>query len=1060
MEKRKESRNKKVSVSLKKIFVVSLQILFFLFTSCEFFENDVADFMETYTETAAIEEHSFNVETYNDGQNQLCISSWENTEISLFMRNPKNFQLNPSVSFSELGAQFNRNEVRINQIDRFTIKLELPQSFLIPVDGGQNITAEINLYEPMSGRTFDKYKIDLHCNTTPPEILNPTILNNNNQTFAIAFDMPNEEEVAIRHKDLSEVIINGKSYPVRVTTALDSEGVSYAVYTFEDSHFTRTAAASFTAINGKTFSHNRTSVYYETEEPFYAGNKEYSIVLKDSAGLTSTVKASTSISKLEKPVLKNQQGGVIVESINGSFTGLPFDEDTERGRVTIIPPSRDHLGNAVSGAVVYYKIYEATGSGLLYSSGSTAVEKTIELPQNTYRVEAYAGLTNYENSATTTVKFRFLNNALFVKGGVTPGEGDGSELAPLASIEEAINSINDPLRTRRESKFVIYVEGELDEDVNISGTIETDEIEILKKFGADSAVIKSLSLGSSSPTEPLLQDFKLTIGNITVKNTDSSGVGITVNENIDFVIDGATIKECGSHGLEVKNGTKAKITGGSITENTGAGIYISNGAACTITGGSITLNQAGGIDLSSGGILNMSDSPVVQNNTAGSPAVSKNVSLPASGKINIIDALDSSARIWVTSATSPAGSTSVSITQGYSTYNSRAPGYNFFSDKGYGVMLSSTEAALSQSYGGITSLYDYNVTFKPGDAASASSYNQNEFNTTITTSENKVITVAPVITRNGVDITNEVPEGDLQWHIFVTCHQDEVVNSSTNSITINKDYIMNDVYYVHINLIYMGRLFDRAIRLEGDQQAILFESYSMADLKTLIESIENDAVILMPHGLTQNNRSGMTINVPPGKTVTLVRDSGYTGTLLAAGSHPRELRINTEDDSGTLVLDGGSEAGIVATAPLFQDNCGCGNIYNVTFKNNNNENGNGGGIAGGRDTGTTLHNCHFVNCWAYNGGAGYFQSNMRLTADCTITNCGAYNKGGGLYLIAVSNSRDSYIGNNYSDISTIITGCSAVNGGNRIYADGNRYTVILYWHASDEHTYNTGTPID
>ena len=443
---------KKKITTLQKLLLISALLLGF--TSCQLFENDVADFMEKYTETAAIENHNISVQTYNDGLSQLCIASEEDAEIQMYMRNPKKFNLLPSVVFENLDSQFSRASVDISQTDSNTLLLLLPQDFLIPADEDHDISAEISLYEPMSGRSFDKYTINLHCNTKPAVILNPTVINNANSTFVVAFDMPSPEEVAIRHKDISAIEINGQSYPVTITTIADPdvEGAYIAEYTIDDAHFSRTAGSGYTFIGGKDFTaKTSTSFFYDTGETFFAGDKEYTLVLKDSAGLTSTVKASTSISRLNKPVLKDQAGSKISE--NG-ITGIPFDENTMMGKITIEPPVQDHLGNAVSTTTVHYKVYEATGSCLVYTSGSTSEIKTIELPQNSYRVEAYATLTNYENSSTTIVKFRFINNILYVKAGFE--NGDGSEGAPYGTIAEAIADIN--ARENHETRFTIYAE--------------------------------------------------------------------------------------------------------------------------------------------------------------------------------------------------------------------------------------------------------------------------------------------------------------------------------------------------------------------------------------------------------------------------------------------------------------------------------------------------------------------------------------------------------------------------------------------------------------------------
>ena len=570
--------------SLFQIFIISL-FLFNGFTSCALFENDVADFMEKYTETAAIEQHTINVETYNDASNQLCIASDGDAEITLLMRNPKKFSLIPSVDFNNLASNYSRSVIAINQEDTFTVKLSLPQEFLIPVDEGKDITALINLHEPMSGRDFDRYTINLSCNTKPPLILNPTIMNKGNQVFVIAFDMPNEEEVAIRHKDLAFVEINGVSYPVQVTTETDSTSdtghpdIQVARYTFTDPHFKR-SNPGYSELGGKTFDHKpNNSVYFETDDPFKNGDKEYTIILRDKAGLTSEVKASTSISKLLKPVILDRDGAPIAE---GGITTAPYDEDTEKGVITIIPPTEDHLGHLVSGTTVHYRVYEATGSGLIYTSGTTMTATTIELPQNTYRVEAYATLSNYENSSTATVKFRFMNNVLFVRACTDSAgyNGDGSEAAPYTTIQEALDEINNTTnRPNKASTFTIMVEGDFTTSTyDMSGTSGdygtiilhddywTDKLIIKKNprcLVTNLAKLKSITLENS-----LDSDFEVTIGDVTV--TNSGGDGITHDSSNTLIIDGTEVTGCTTTtttaGIKAKNGI-TRIKSGNIHTN-------------------------------------------------------------------------------------------------------------------------------------------------------------------------------------------------------------------------------------------------------------------------------------------------------------------------------------------------------------------------------------------------------------------------------------------------------------------------------------------------------------
>lgn len=770
---------------------LTASLSFLCITSCQLFEADVADFMEKYTETAAIEAHEFNVETYNDQTPQLCIASEEDAVISLYMRNPKKFTLIPTVEFINLDSTFSTSDVTINQDDTNTITLSLPQKFLVPVDEGQDITAKISLKEPMSGRDFDRYTIDVHCNTIPPQILNPTILNKNNEQFVLAFDMPNEYEVAVRHKDLTEVVINGKSYPLSVTTKDDTdlEDTKYAEYTFTDSACKRERASSYIAINDKDFTHNsRTSVYVETGDPFLQNeHKEFTLTLKDRAGLSSTVTASTVITKLQMPQILDQNGAEITE---GGLTGIPFDEDQQSGSITIIPPTKDHKGKTVPQTTVYYKVYQATGSGLLYTSGSTTEAKTIELPQDTYRVEAYAKCIGYENSATNTVIFRFMNNALFVTANAS--SGDGSPAHPYATINEAIYDINS--RENKEARFTIYLEGNFtvqttDKDgvsdnygsITLAGAINTNELVIKKKPGASEATLKNIKLEDS-----LSNTFKVTVGNITITNT--SGNGITQNSPAELTIDGAIITQCTNYGiyakgpLKLKSGTISEnssigvildsvtsctISGGTITkngnsttaalhigdsscsitdvnitDNNGPGIQIGDSSTLNLSGGSITANKGGGI-LVNNDNLKIQGNPIITGNTQGTlPA---NVVLAAGKTFTIIGALTTGCNIGIhideydiTNGPQPLASIGGSYLFANNYSNTGSPSLYFTSDQGYSIIKDGSSVSLtnSGSSGGQQLATDYNIQF---------SAQTNAF-TGITTGSAKVVTLTPDIT--------------------------------------------------------------------------------------------------------------------------------------------------------------------------------------------------------------------------------------------------------------------------------------------------------------------------
>ena len=729
------------------------------------------------------------------------------------------------------------------------------------------------------------------------------------------------------------------------------------------------------------------------------------------------------ISKLLKPVINNQKGSPISE--NG-MTGIPFDEDVQKGRITILPPTQDHLGNPVSGATVHYKVYEATGSGLIYTSGSSTEAVTLELPQNTYRVEAYATLLNYENSATRTVKFRFENNVLYVNPASV--NGDGSEAAPWPSIAQAIADINDPNR-RREIKFTICVEGDLQEDVVIDDSLNVDELEFEKKTGASTAKIKSLTVNGTKT---------VIVNDMIISNTASSGVGVKLNANTSLTLNRTNITGCSLYGLQLSTAGICNLNESTVNNN-GLGIYIaSTSAICNLVDTTVTGNS-GGVDLKSefigstgsGGTLNVKGNTIINNNGTSNVLLSTN---GAGSTVHVTGRLASTARIGVTTTSLPTGTDKLTVTSGYSTYNSIAPGNIFFSDAAYGIMLHGGEAAIALSSGSISNQYEYTVEFKPADGSA-------NFNTSITPGSAKTISVAPVIKHNGTDITSTVSSSELQWYIYVTCHGDTIKSSTSNTITLDAASVNADVYYVTITLTYRGRLYDTQLRLAASStNQVVFDSYSIEDLKTLIESSENGTEILMKTGVTSSG-TAVNIDIPAGRTITLRRAPGYTGALITASSTAK-ISINNinKTGSGYLVIDGGSADGVTATAPLFIDNFGCDALYKILFRNNNNANGNGGAVMGGNSITTKFFYCGFNNCSAKNGGAGYFNSNVSFENNCTIQDCSATEYGGGLYITTFSGDIEAWITNQTNhasasimEVSSFFLNCSAGSSGNKIY---------------------------
>ena len=286
---------------------------------------------------------------------------------------------------------------------------------------------------------------------------------------------------------------------------------------------------------------------------------------------------------------------------------------------------------------------------------------------------------------------------------INPGfvDGDGSETAPWSSFADAFADIN--TRPTRESKFTLYVEGSVDENVVIDGTLNTDELEICRKPGTSSGTVRHIKVGGTSP---LPAGFRLTIHDLTLSasgsgNTDELGTGLVIDQDMEVLLENVDIVDCSHFGLHVKHGNVTYV-GGHITGNSAdpsvsqyhgnVAVYLQNNsvtsftdtainsnhvfgivleqtATCNITGGSISQNGASAFYFASTApVVNVNGTSITQNNKGaewdssssgslnlqGNTAISQNTSggieLGSSGSLNIKGAVSVTSNTMVPAA--------------------------------------------------------------------------------------------------------------------------------------------------------------------------------------------------------------------------------------------------------------------------------------------------------------------------------------------------------------------------------------------------------------------------
>lgn len=572
-------------------------LLVFLFSACDFetllspeFDAPVKSFFDTYTNTAAIERHDYSEPPYQDSSRRLCFDSYKDYSVNFYLRNPQLYSLNLEAKFNSLSGVDTSEITVVQSEDKNSITLTLPQKFLVDSDEGKNISPTISLYEPMSGRSFPEYSFELYCNSKPPKVYNPTIINNGNSTFVIAFDMPEVVELVVRHKDLANIIINGVSYPLSV----DSEGN----FNFPDtSRFSTSWKSSYAEIGGKTFNHedNDRAVYFETGEAFSADDKSYTIVLADAAGLTTEILASTVITKINKPSIYEVQESGREKTLDASKTiSLSTLASTEKGSIRIKAPTTDNTGSALLTPVtLYYNIYNGTKKkAVFYNSGSFSGSKDISLAVGTWYVEVYAEATNYESSSPLKCDIRVADNSIYVSAS-GDDEGDGSASEPFATINGAtglnetgvihdiISRVTEDAASASKA-YTIRVMGALSENVTLSdpldgdGKLCTTGLNLTGDSGAASDSIASLTVDTTASVPVSLKE--LTVGSVTVK----AGKKLKLYDGT--AITNADVEAAGLLAME----GSAKITN----------LTLADGAYITLTG-DLTSERAAEITLAS-----------------------------------------------------------------------------------------------------------------------------------------------------------------------------------------------------------------------------------------------------------------------------------------------------------------------------------------------------------------------------------------------------------------------------------------------------------------------------
>ncbi|MBQ1592455.1 MAG: hypothetical protein II077_10515, partial [Treponema sp.] len=401
---------------MKKLSVCAFSFLLFLafciIFSCSglagSFNQDVHEYFDMMTNTAAIEKHDIPVATQTGSGGRLCISSADGpVTVSYYLRNPKFFEFTDGESLISSNASTISSAsgivVKQNPADKSVITVKYPTDFLREMDGKLDtegnycsITESVNIKHPYSLEDFGTYSFPLYCNSTPPLMQGGVCLADSNSKAVLFMRLPNQDSLRYIHKDLAYIKINGSSFPIR---SRDNSGnatgdVEFTGNTDLKASGTITVNSSNGAVSYNSATYSRfngnavysagndgTDLFYETNENL-AADKKYTVELVDKMGFSSSIIIDASANQIGEVTYENTEGQIVnyTDSEGNSHTGstevTTIYGDEGKAYLVLVPPAD------APDAVLSYRIYKNNNGNLgdFVVSGKVNGKKSIAVP--------------------------------------------------------------------------------------------------------------------------------------------------------------------------------------------------------------------------------------------------------------------------------------------------------------------------------------------------------------------------------------------------------------------------------------------------------------------------------------------------------------------------------------------------------------------------------------------------------------------------------------------------------------------------------------------------------
>ncbi|MCM1321947.1 MAG: hypothetical protein NC041_08540 [Bacteroides sp.] len=210
-------------------FVLGALLPLACFCSCsqdeDIFNASVRGFFERSTHSVAVVKHELCAESYGGPEAGIdYISGDADALVKLYLRNPQRLQFtaqeNMNFSFAVESAADAAVSVVQDETDFSVLLLTYPRAFLVSRESQdkKDISVDITLQYEDSAVPIEPYRIDLRCDTKPPQVYAVGCADRGSDAVAAAllFALPPKSDLASVHRDIASLSIGGTQYEVAI----------------------------------------------------------------------------------------------------------------------------------------------------------------------------------------------------------------------------------------------------------------------------------------------------------------------------------------------------------------------------------------------------------------------------------------------------------------------------------------------------------------------------------------------------------------------------------------------------------------------------------------------------------------------------------------------------------------------------------------------------------------------------------------------------------------------------------------------------------------------------